>query len=348
MENAQPKLQLLEYHPLDAMNTFGLQAKARYFVAVEDVGELKEALSLAQENAWPLFILGGGSNILLCGDFNGLVIKVGILGFEVVNENEDLVTVRVGAGESWHPVVMRAIAQGWGGIENMALIPGCIGAAPIQNIGAYGVEIKDVFAFLDAHPVAGGPTMRFDAAACRFGYRDSMFKGEWKGQYVITHVALTLRKRDHRIDISYGAIADELRTLGIDPQTAGIADVAQAVINIRQSKLPDPKVIGNAGSFFKNPEVPKPQFDALKALYPSLPGYVVSDTVMKIPAGWLIEQAGWKGKRLGDHGVHDKQALVLVNHGQAKGSDLLALSQAIMDSVREKYGVMLEREVNVV
>lgn len=348
MENAHPSLTLLENHPLDALNTFGLQAKARYFVEVQDVDQLREALALARGRAWPLFILGGGSNILLSGDFDGLVIKVSILGFDVMEETADGVTVRVGAGEPWHPVVMRAIAQGWGGIENMALIPGCIGAAPIQNIGAYGVEIKDVFAFLDALPVDGGPSERFDSAACRFGYRDSMFKGAWKGRYVITHVALTLRKRGHRIDTSYGAIADELRVLGIDPQTAGIADVAQAVINIRRSKLPDPAEIGNAGSFFKNPEVPKAQFDALKALNPAMPGYVVSETRMKIPAGWLIEQAGWKGKRLGNHGVHDKQALVLVNHGNAKGAELLALSQAIMDSVLEKYGVVLEREVNVV
>jgi UDP-N-acetylmuramate dehydrogenase len=296
----------------------------------------------------PVLLLGGGSNMLLTQDFPGLVIQIRILGRRIVQEDADSLVLEAGAGENWHQLVLYAVAQGWGGIENLSLIPGCLGAAPIQNIGAYGVELKDVFVELEAVALADGHVRRFDAAECAFGYRDSVFKQALRGQYAITHVRLRLRKRGHQLATTYGAIADELRAVGIDPATASIADLSAAVIRIRQSKLPDPEVIGNAGSFFKNPEIPRTQYEALQAEFPGIPGYVVSDAVVKVPAGWLIEQAGWKGKRFGNYGVHDKQALVLVNHGGAQGADLLALSSQIMASIQEKFGIALEREVNII
>ncbi|MFN8397794.1 MAG: UDP-N-acetylmuramate dehydrogenase, partial [Bacteroidia bacterium] len=256
------------------------------------------------------------------------------------------VLVAIGGGEVWHEVVMRCIEQGWGGIENLSLIPGSVGAAPIQNIGAYGVELKDVFERLTAMDLANGEAHEFGLADCQFGYRDSVFKREHKGRYIITEVVLRLQKAPHTLHLEYGAIRDELNLAGISDPTIG--DVSRAVMAIRRSKLPDPAQIGNAGSFFKNPEIPKAQFEALKSEYPNMPGYVVDESIMKLPAGWLIEQAGWKGKRLGNYGVHAAQALVLVNHGGANGSDILALSQAIMDDILSKFGVQLEREVNII
>jgi len=339
-------MKIQENVSLQAYNTFRIDAKAQKLVEVSTEDELREALGKVAGG--PLLVLGGGSNILLSGDFPGTVIRIGLKGMEVLEENEDEVVVAFGAGENWHQCVMQAIDRGWGGIENMALIPGCIGAAPIQNIGAYGRELKDVFAHLDALPVAGGNSRRYDREACQFGYRDSIFKQEAKGKFIITKVALRLTKRHHSIDISYGAIRDELSAMGFDPEQADIRQVAEAVIRIRQSKLPDPSQIGNAGSFFKNPEITLAQFEQLKSQYPAMPSYDVDASKKKIPAGWLIEQCGWKGKRLGNHGVHDKQALVLVNYGGAKGKEIFDLSSAILQTVRMTFGIDLEREVNVV
>jgi UDP-N-acetylmuramate dehydrogenase len=341
------RMQILEQHPLQSLNTFGIAATAARFVAVDSEDALRAALAQRHPDE-PLLLLGGGSNMLLTRDFPGLVIQICIPGRRVVHEDDDTVVVEAGAGEVWHQLVLHTVAQGWGGIENLSLIPGCVGAAPIQNIGAYGVELRDVFAYLEAMSLTDGQLHRFEAEACAFGYRDSVFKQALRGQYAITRVALRLRKRGHQLATSYGAIADELQAVGINPATADIAQLSAAVIRIRQSKLPDPQVIGNAGSFFKNPEIPASQYAALQASYPNIPGYVVSDSIVKVPAGWLIEQAGWKGKRFGSYGVHDKQALVLVNHGGAQGADLLQLSSDIMDSIRDQFGIALEREVNVI
>lgn len=331
---------------LKALNTFGLEARAEYFAAVGDVGALQGLLSRAEVQAMPKFVLGGGSNMLLVGDIPGLVIHNQIVGRRVLSETESSVVLAVGGGEVWHELVMFTVAQGWGGLENLSLIPGNAGAAPIQNIGAYGVEIKDVFSHLHAVHLQTGEIRRFDKEECAFGYRDSVFKQVLRGQYLICEVVFILQKAPHRVNLDYGAIKDELTKAGIEAPT--IRDVSDVVIAIRRSKLPDPAQIGNAGSFFKNPEVGRGQYEALKAMHPSMPGFVVDDETVKIPAGWLIEQAGWKGKRLGNHGVHAQQALVLVNYGGAAGQDILDLSAAIMADVESKYGVRLEREVNVV
>lgn len=331
---------------LRQFNTFGLDANGEFFVQVTDIGSLQVLLQQAQVQALPKFVLGGGSNMLLVGDIPGLVIHNRIKGRRVLQEDAETVVVAVGGGEGWHDWVMFALENGWGGLENLSLIPGNVGAAPIQNIGAYGVELKDVFAHLQAMDLQTGEIRKFDRDECAFGYRDSVFKRDFRGRYIIVEVAFTLQKAPHALNLDYGAIKDELANAGVTVPT--IRDVSDAVIAIRRSKLPDPAQIGNAGSFFKNPEVPKTQFDALKAMHPSLPGYVVDAVTMKIPAGWLIEQAGWKGKRLGNHGVHAQQALVLVNYGGAKGRDLLALSAAIMQDIFDRFGIALEREVNVV
>jgi UDP-N-acetylmuramate dehydrogenase len=340
-------MQILLQHPLQSLNTFGIAAHAARYVAVDSVAQLHAALQARLPDE-PLQLLGGGSNVLLTQDFPGLLIHVQLQGKRVVAVDDDEVVLEAGAGENWHALVQYTVALGWGGLENLSLIPGCLGAAPIQNIGAYGVELKDVFVYLDAMRIADGTIRRFEADECAFGYRDSVFKQALRGQYVILRVAMRLCKRGHQLATTYGAIADEIRAVGIDPAVATIADLSAAVIRIRQSKLPDPKEIGNAGSFFKNPELPASKYAQLQSAFPTLPGYVVSDDVVKVPAAWLIEQAGWKGKRFGNYGVHDKQALVLVNFGGAQGADLLALSSKIMDSVHEKFGVQLEREVNVI
>ncbi|MEM7038656.1 MAG: UDP-N-acetylmuramate dehydrogenase, partial [Bacteroidota bacterium] len=324
-------------------NTFGIDAQARFFAEVKSVTELQEILQDARWAEVEKMVLGGGSNVLLVGDVSGLVIHMSAVGKKVVEENEDELILEVGAGENWHGLVMHCVAQGWGGIENLSLIPGRMGAAPIQNIGAYGVELKDVFVHLDAVEIASGKLRRFTHTDCAFGYRDSVFKRDLKGRYIITSVALRLTKRNHSLNTGYGAISKELEARGVTSPT--IRDISEVVTAIRQSKLPDPAQIGNGGSFFKNPELPLAQYESLKAQHPELPGYVVSDTIMKVPAAWLIDRAGWKGRRFGNYGVHDRQALVLVNFGGAKGQDIYDLSSEIKASVAEKYGVDLEREV---
>lgn len=330
---------------LKPYNTFGLEASARYFIEVSDLEELKEVLKDPfLENKRKLF-LGGGSNILLLNDFDGVVIKISFKGKEIIKDTEDYAVVKAGAGEIWHEFVLYCIDQNLSGIENMSLIPGTVGAAPMQNIGAYGAEVKDTFVELEALNLETLQVESFDASRCAFGYRESFFKHEGKGKYVILNVSFRLSKNPE-INVSYGAIQQTLAEMGIENPT--IKDVSEAVIHIRKSKLPDPAEIGNSGSFFKNPEIPKVQYLQLKEDFPAIPGYVVSEEVIKVPAGWLIEQAGWKGKRFGDVGVHDKQALVLVNFGKGKGQQIADLAKEIQESVKQKYGIVISPEVNFI
>lgn len=290
-------------------------------------------------------VLGRGSNVLFTRGFTGLIAKNEIRGISIQKESHEDVLVSVGAGEDWHQFVLWCVERGYGGIENLSLIPGTVGAAPMQNIGAYGVELKEVFHSLEAYEIKTGKTITFFKEDCHFGYRWSVFKGELKDQYVITKVFFLLSKKP-TFNISYGALEDTLQKMGVDELS--LKAVSQAVINIRQSKLPDPFDIGNAGSFFKNPIVEKLHFEALEAQFPDIKGYPSGSEEIKIPAAWLIEHAGWKGYRDGDIGVHDKQALVLVNHGNGRGRDLFKLSQEILKSVDKKFGIELEREVNVI
>lgn len=330
---------------LKPYNTFGLEASARYFVEVSDLEELKEVLKDPFLESKRKLFLGGGSNILLLNDFDGVVIKISFKGKEIIQDTEDYAVVKAGAGEIWHEFVLYCIDQNLSGIENMSLIPGTVGAAPMQNIGAYGAEVKDTFVELEALNLETLQVESFDASQCAFGYRESFFKHEGKGKYVILNVSFRLSKNPE-INVSYGAIQQTLAEMGIENPT--IKDVSEAVIHIRKSKLPDPAEIGNSGSFFKNPEIPKVQYLQLKEDFPTIPGYVVSEEVVKVPAGWLIEQAGWKGKRFGDVGVHDKQALVLVNFGKGKGQQIADLAKEIQESVKQKYGIVISPEVNFI
>ena len=324
-------------------NTFGISVIAENFAKFSTIDELKQLLEASKSQ--PRLILGGGSNILLKNNVPGFVLKNDLKGIEVVNQDEKNVLVKAGAGEIWHDFVLWSLDQNLGGIENLSLIPGSVGAAPMQNIGAYGVEIKDVFDSLEAVDVESGELKVFTSQDCEFGYRESVFKRNLKGKYIITSVTLRLNRR-HQLNTSYGAIEQKLQEKGItDPS---IRDVSNAVIEIRQSKLPDPAKIGNSGSFFKNPVISKAQFEALKAKYPDVANYPVDEENVKVAAGWLIDQAGWKGKTYDNYGVHKNQALVLVNYGGAKGEDIYQLSEDILQAVKEKYGITLEREVNVV
>lgn len=325
-------------------NTFGIDVAAHYYAQFNSVKVLVGLL--AQKKSLPIFILGGGSNVLFTQDFKGLVLKNEILGFKTIEDNNNSVVIEAGAGMSWHSFVLKCIDLNYGGIENLSLIPGNIGASPMQNIGAYGVEIKDVFEYLDAVHVETGKVKRFHKTDCAFGYRESVFKHELKGEYIICHVAYRLSKSNHKLNTSYGAIESELEKNHIKNPT--IKDVSNAVITIRQSKLPDPKEIGNAGSFFKNPVVSKEIVEKLLEKHPDIPHYPAADTKEKLAAGWLIEQAGWKGKTFeGRYGVHKKQALVLVNYNNAKGQEILSLSDQIIADVSLKFDVHLEREVNI-
>lgn len=337
-------MKIQENISLKPFTTFGIDKKAKFFTTVETLDELKATLLAAKEKQLPVFILGGGSNILLTRDIDGLVIKLEIKGIHLVKEEGDQLWVEVGAGEMWHELVLHSIAQDWAGLENLSLIPGTVGASPMQNIGAYGVEIKDVFDRLQAMHRETLEMQSFDAEACQFGYRESVFKQTFKDQYVITSVTFRLSKTPN-FHLEYGAIREVLADNGIDQPS--IRAISDAVIQIRQSKLPDPKEIGNAGSFFKNPTIPNAQFDALKASYPSIPGYPSAEGV-KVAAGWLIEQTGWKGKRIGEVGVHAKQALVLVNYGGGTGEEIKKLSEQIQASVYDKFGIQLQAEVNFI
>lgn len=323
-------------------NTFGLHSVAERYVSVHEVMELQAAL---RHINGPIRILGGGSNILLTGDLEGWVIKNEIEGIEIVSTTEDEAIVAAGGGVVWHELVQWAIKNDLGGIENLSLIPGSVGAAPIQNIGAYGVELKDVFVELETVELATGEIQTFTAKQCRFNYRDSFFKQEGKGKFFITKVMLRLTRRNHKLNLEYGAIRQTLEENGITEPT--IRQVSEAVIHIRRSKLPDPALIGNSGSFFKNPEVGTVDFQRLKSDFSDIVHYDLPNGKVKIPAGWLIEHAGWKGKRIGDAGVHVRQALVLVNYGNAAGKEIHDLALQIQDAVFKKYGIQLEMEVNV-
>ncbi|MCU0399857.1 MAG: UDP-N-acetylmuramate dehydrogenase [Algoriphagus sp.] len=337
-------MKIQENLSLKAFNTFGIDKKAQFFTRATTIEELKEALTWAKERGLPLVILGGGSNILLTRDVLGLVIKVELQGIEVIQEDENQVLVEVGAGVVWHDWVVYCLEKNWAGVENLSLIPGTVGASPMQNIGAYGVEIKDVFHSLKALNRNTQDLEAFDASACKFGYRESIFKHESKDQYIITSVSFRLSKNPE-FQVAYGAIQDVLKEKGI--KKLSIQAISEAVIEIRQSKLPDPKELGNAGSFFKNPTIPISQFEMLKTSFPTLPGYEVAEGI-KVPAGWLIEQSGWKGKRIGEVGVHAKQALVLVNYGRGTGEEIKSLSEQVRASVRDQFGIELNPEVNFV
>lgn len=334
----QENISLKPYH------TFGINVSAKYLAACTNAEAVQEIFGFADEKQLSHLVLGGGSNVLFTKDFNGLIIRNEIKGKEIVRETDDHIWLKIGAGENWHQLVLYCVQNGWGGIENLALIPGCVGASPIQNIGAYGIELKESFFELEAWHLYDECMLTFNHPGCHFGYRDSIFKHDFKGKLLITSVTLRLQKKPV-INTSYAALQQELEKAGVaDP---GIEDVCNAVIRIRSSKLPDPAVIGNAGSFFKNPVVDSTQYWDLKTHHPDIAAYA-SENGYKLAAGWLIEQCGWKGVRRGDAGCHEKQALVLVNHGTATGEEIWQLSQDILDSVKEKFGVELEREVNVI
>lgn len=329
---------------LKPFNTFGIDAKAKHFVSVNSVDELKSVLELKY---YPnKFILGGGSNMLLTKDLDALVIHINLKGIEIVKETVDFTHIQVNAGENWHEFVVWCLNHDYGGLENLSLIPGNVGSAPMQNIGAYGVELKDAFVSCEAIDVETLNMRTFDFEACNFGYRESIFKQDVKGKYIITSVTFKLTKKEHLLHTQYGAIDSELQRMNIQQPT--IQDISKAVIAIRQSKLPDPKIIGNSGSFFKNPIISKEQLETLKLNFPEIPSYIISDTEVKVPAGWLIEKAGFKGKTLGDYGVHKNQALVLVNYGSAKGSDIFELAILIQKTIYRIFSIRIETEVNII
>ena len=327
---------------LKPFNTFGIDVRTALFSSFSSIEELIDLLPAIRNT--DTLISGGGSNMLFTKDFEGLFVRNCIKGVKEIERTETHVIVEAGAGENWHDFVISCVNQGFGGLENLSLIPGCVGASPMQNIGAYGVEIKDTFAYLDAVEISTGEVKRFYLADCAFGYRESVFKHEFKNQYIICSVAFTL-SLNPTINTSYGVIEAELNEMGIT--TPSIKDVSNAVIRIRQSKLPDPKLLGNAGSFFKNPVVSNEVLTTIQSSYERVPSYPAGDGHVKLAAGWLIEQAGWKGKRFGNVGVHELQALVLVNYGGGTGKEIYDLSQRIIEDIQEKFGVSLEREVNI-
>lgn len=322
-------------------NTFGINVYAKYFSSFATETELEELLMHKEK----LLILGGGSNILFTKNFNGLVLKNQISGIELIKEDAHYCYVKAGAGVNWHSFVLHCIEHGFAGVENLSLIPGNVGASPMQNIGAYGAEVKDVFESLEAFDIHEKKVVQFSLNDCSFGYRESVFKRKYKDRFVILDVTFRLRRKPD-FNISYGMIAQELERMNI--HELSIKAVSQAVINIRSSKLPNPAEIGNAGSFFKNPTIGTEQYKSLKEKYPAMVGYPAADKKIKVAAGWLIEQCGWKGYREGDAGCHAKQALVLVNYGNAKGDEIYSLSEKILQSVRDSFGIELEREVNIV
>ncbi len=337
-------MEILSQFSLKKHNTFGIEAKAKQFVAVHSIAELKKVLEESKNQE--KFILGGGSNMLLTKDIDALVIHIDLKGKKVIQENDNYVWVESQAGETWHDFVLWTIEQNFGGLENMSLIPGNVGTTPVQNIGAYGAEIKDTFVSCDAMNIETQELRTFAHSECNFGYRESIFKHEVKDQYIITSVIYKLTKCNHKINTSYGDITAELAKNNITNPT--LKDISNAVIAIRQSKLPDPKELGNSGSFFKNPILLKSDFEKIHKKFPEMKYYDVSETEVKVPAGWLIEQAGFKGKRFGDAGIHKNQALVLVNYGNATGQEILAVSKDIQKTVFEKFGIHIEAEVNVI
>ncbi|KSA11684.1 UDP-N-acetylmuramate dehydrogenase [Maribacter dokdonensis] len=335
---------IYDHFSLKNYNTFGIDATARYFVEVTTIEELQDIL---ENNSYPRKILiGGGSNMLLTDYIDALFIHVNLKGKQIVSQDDNNVIVKVMAGENWHNMVMWAIDHDFGGLENMSLIPGNTGTAPIQNIGAYGAELKDCFVSCEAVRIEDQQLVTLSKEECQFGYRDSFFKNEGKDKYVITSVTFSFTKKNHNINSGYGAIENQLLKESISNPT--IKDISNAVIAIRQSKLPDPKELGNSGSFFKNPIVTKEIFTRFSTTYPEAPFYKVSDDYYKIPAGWLIEQCGFKGKRFGDAGVHKNQALVLVNYDSATGKDILDLAAKIIEEVKRKFEIEISPEVNLI
>ena len=334
----------MEFHSnfsLKNYNTFGIDVKAKKFVSISTLEELKEVLSIENE----IFLLSGGSNMLLTKDIDKTVVHIDLKGIKILEESKDQVVVEVYAGEDWHQFVLWCVNHDFGGIENLSLIPGNVGTCPIQNIGAYGVEVKDVIESVETIEIKSGKTKTFSNSECQFGYRNSIFKNTLKGKFVITKVRFKLTKVKHNLNTSYGAIESELSSNNIQNPT--IKDISNAVIAIRQSKLPDPKEIGNSGSFFKNPVISKSHFERLQEKYPKIPSYPIDEFTVKVPAGWLIETAGFKGKRFGEAGIHDKQALVLVNHGNACGQEVFKVAKHIQSKIYIDFGIELEIEVNV-
>lgn len=323
-------------------NTFGISVNAKRFISVNSVYELQQILKVEKD----IFLISGGSNMLLTKDIDELVVHINIKGVSIDNENENAAYLTVNSGENWHEFVLWCISQNYGGIENLSLIPGNVGTCPIQNIGAYGVEVKDTITKVEAIEIETGKLVQFSNKDCNFGYRNSIFKNELKGKYIITSVSFKLTTIHHNLNSSYGAIETELSLKKISKPS--LKDISNAVIAIRKSKLPDPKEIGNSGSFFKNPVISSAQYLKLQKEYADLPGYKISDMEVKIPAGWLIEKAGFKGKRYGEFGVHDKQALVLVNYGNASGREIYQLAEKIKETIVKKFEITLEIEVNII
>jgi len=336
-------MQFAENFSLKEYNTFGVDVQAKKFISVHTSEELIKVLQ--QTYASELFILGGGSNMLLTKNIDKTVVHIAIKGIELISESREEVILKVGAGENWHQFVLYCIENGYGGLENLSLIPGNVGTAPVQNIGAYGVELKDTFKSCEALRIQTLEVETFNLNQCEFGYRNSVFKNKLKNEYVITSVNFRLSKKKHQLSTSYGAIQVHLEKKGI--KSPSIKDISNAVISIRQEKLPDPKKLGNSGSFFKNPIVSENRFKEIQKDFPEMPFYTLSDQQIKIPAGWLIDQAGLKGYREGDAGVHENQALVLVNHGNASGENILDLSKTVRQKIYKKFGLHLQPEVNI-
>ena len=338
-------MNIIKNYPLLKLNTFGVDIKAKYFTSINTINELIEVRKTKVFTDLKLLILGGGSNILFTKDFDGLVILNNIKGKEIIDQNQQSIFLKIGAGENWHELVMYCVDNGWGGIENLSLIPGNTGTAPMQNIGAYGVEIKETFIELEALEISSGKIVKFNNSDCEFGYRESVFKNKMKNQYIILNITLELKKNPV-LNINYGDVKAILESQNI--KNPAIKEVSNAIISIRQSKLPDPKKIGNSGSFFKNPIVSLNQLELIKKKYPNVVNYEINENEFKIAAGWLIERAGWKGKKFNNYGVHEKQALVLVNYGLANGMEIFELSEKIILDIKDKFGITLEREVNII
>lgn len=338
-------MNIIENYPLLKLNTFGVDIKAKYFTTINTVNELIEIKKADEFKDLQLLILGGGSNILFTKDFDGLVILNDIKGKEIVDQNHHSVFLKIGAGENWHELVMYCVDNGWGGIENLSLIPGNTGTAPMQNIGAYGVEIKETFVELEALEISTGKIVKFNNLECEFGYRESVFKNKMKNQYIILNITLELNKNPV-LNLNYGDVKAILENKNI--KKPSVKDVSDAIISIRQKKLPDPKKIGNSGSFFKNPVVSLKKLKSIQKKYPKVVSYKINKDEFKIAAGWMIERAGWKGKKFKNYGVHENQALVLVNYGLANGMEIFNLSKKIILDIKEKFEITLEREVNII
>lgn len=337
-------MQILNNVSLKPFNTFGIDARAAFFAVIDHPGEVQQLFNMDELNSLPKLFLGGGSNVLLKSDFDGLVVKIDFSGISNTFPGNDEVIVTANAGENWDELVQYCVKNNWGGMENLALIPGSVGAAPIQNIGAYGVELKDIFSHLEALDLETYEMRRFSTGDCQFSYRNSIFKNELKNKFLITSVSFRLSQTPV-LNLSYPALKNEIEKTKVETTIKSVAD---AVIRIRKSKLPDPAELGNAGSFFKNPVVDIEKFETLKSKYPLIPSFFQQDGLIKIPAAWLIEQCGWKGKRIGDAGVHTNQPLVLVNYGGAKGLEILELSEHIRESVFNHFNILLETEVNII